>query len=79
MISTISSTITNSVGSDFRKISASLVPHTEILDRFRSALENYGRFSFAANVEYECAMRAVAIFVFHRLYIETEVITIKYC
>lgn len=75
LMSVLSSTITNG---DSKKVSASLVSHVEILERFRNALEHYGRFSFTAYVEYECTMRAVSIFVFHRLYNETEVLLKKF-
>uniref|UniRef100_A0A915DKZ0 Trs120/TRAPPC9 TPR region domain-containing protein n=1 Tax=Ditylenchus dipsaci TaxID=166011 RepID=A0A915DKZ0_9BILA len=36
------------------------------------ALENYGKYSFASHIEYECVIRAVHVFIYHRLYIEAE-------
>ncbi|TKR82440.1 hypothetical protein L596_016165 [Steinernema carpocapsae] len=52
--------------------SRSSVEHTEIIEKFRSALENYERFSFAAFIEYECMMKAASVFRHQRMLIETE-------
>uniref|UniRef100_A0A914GWE5 Trafficking protein particle complex subunit 9 n=1 Tax=Globodera rostochiensis TaxID=31243 RepID=A0A914GWE5_GLORO len=49
-----------------------LISRNELSERFRAALENYGRFSFAVYIEYECMMRAVHLLVFHRQFIEVE-------
>jgi hypothetical protein len=49
------------------------VSRPEVADRFRQSLENYGRFSFAIHVEYECMMRAVHLPMDSRHYIEVEV------
>lgn len=44
----------------------------EIIEKFKMALENYERFSFAAWIEYECMMKAASVFRFQRLYIDME-------
>ncbi|KHN73550.1 Trafficking protein particle complex subunit 9 [Toxocara canis] len=48
------------------------IEHSEIVEKFKIALENYERFSFAAFIEYECMMKAASIFRFQRLYVEME-------
>uniref|UniRef100_A0A1I8AA06 Trafficking protein particle complex subunit 9 n=1 Tax=Steinernema glaseri TaxID=37863 RepID=A0A1I8AA06_9BILA len=50
----------------------STIDHSEILEKFRSALENYERFSFAAFIEYECMMKAASVFRHQKMLIETE-------
>ncbi|KAK0405748.1 hypothetical protein QR680_018175 [Steinernema hermaphroditum] len=52
--------------------SRSTVEHTEIIEKFRMALENYERFSFAAFIEYECMMKAASVFRHQKMLIETE-------
>ncbi|KAL3103192.1 hypothetical protein niasHS_002378 [Heterodera schachtii] len=49
-----------------------LISRNELSERFRAALENYGRFSFVVCIEYECVMRAVHLLVFHRQFVEVE-------
>lgn len=49
------------------------ITRSELSERFRLALENYGRFSFVVYVEYECMMRAVHLHIVHGQYIEVEV------
>lgn len=48
------------------------ISKVELTDRFRQSLENYGRFSFAVNVEYECMMRAVHLHIVTGQFIEVE-------
>jgi hypothetical protein len=48
------------------------ISKVELADRFRQSLENYGRFSFAVNVEYECMMRAVHLHIVTSQFIEVE-------
>lgn len=46
--------------------------YTEIIEKFRQALENYERFSFLAYIEYECMIRASSVFRHQRMYVETD-------
>ncbi|VDN03575.1 unnamed protein product [Thelazia callipaeda] len=48
------------------------ISHTEIVEKFKSALESYKRFSFAVWIEYECMMKAASVFRYQRLYVEME-------
>lgn len=52
--------------------------YTDILAKFRLALENYAKFSFASYVECECVVRNVDVYIFQRMYIESEVFFKKY-
>ncbi|CAD5227966.1 unnamed protein product [Bursaphelenchus okinawaensis] len=45
----------------------------DIIERFKSALKNYERFSFIAYIEFECVIRAVNVYRLQRQYIDTEV------
>lgn len=54
----------------FRK---NAVNHKEITEKFKMALENYSRFSFVANIEYECMVRCASAYRYQRLFIEMEV------
>lgn len=60
---------TSQSGTGSRK---SAINYTEIVERFKSALESYERFSFAAWVEYECMMKAASVFRDQRLYADME-------
>lgn len=50
------------------------ISYLDILAKFRLALENYAKFSFAACFECECVVRSIDVFIFQRMYIESEVI-----
>jgi tetratricopeptide (TPR) repeat protein len=45
----------------------------KIIDKLKSAIENYTRFSFVALVEFECVLRVAYVYQYQRMYIETEV------
>lgn len=57
----------------FRNKSGTSLEFSDILEKFKCAIENYRRFSFVAYIEYECVIRAVSLLCLQRRYIEMEV------
>lgn len=47
--------------------------YKKIVSKFKSALENYERFSFAAFIEFECVLKTAEAYKQQRMFIETEV------
>uniref|UniRef100_A0A9J2PDJ2 Trafficking protein particle complex subunit 11 domain-containing protein n=1 Tax=Ascaris lumbricoides TaxID=6252 RepID=A0A9J2PDJ2_ASCLU len=62
----------NSLHPDRSSSGKNSINHSEIVDKFKMALENYERFSFAAFIEYECMMKAASVFRFQRLYVDMQ-------
>jgi hypothetical protein len=58
---------------DWSQLAKSPLDHEEIVERFKTALENYEKYSFAVMIEYECMIRASSVFKHQRLFVETEV------
>ncbi|CAD5235267.1 unnamed protein product [Bursaphelenchus xylophilus] len=56
-----------------RSIDPKEIDLKDIIERFKSALKNYERYSFIAFVEFECVIRVVNVYKMQRLYIDTEV------
>uniref|UniRef100_A0A0R3RQZ3 Trafficking protein particle complex subunit 9 n=1 Tax=Elaeophora elaphi TaxID=1147741 RepID=A0A0R3RQZ3_9BILA len=59
-------------GSTYDKSGKYGTNYLEIVERFKTALESYERFSFAAWIEYECMMKTASVFRYQRLYVDME-------
>uniref|UniRef100_A0A914EKI2 KIF-binding protein n=1 Tax=Acrobeloides nanus TaxID=290746 RepID=A0A914EKI2_9BILA len=57
---------------EWSQLAKSPLDHEEIVERFKTALENYEKYSFAVMIEYECMIRASSVFKHQRLFVETE-------
>ncbi len=55
----------------FEKLNVN-VHFQEIADRFRLALEHYEKYSFAVQLELECAMRILQLLIMNRAYLSAE-------
>jgi hypothetical protein len=47
--------------------------YKKIVSKFKSALENYERFSFAAFIELDCVLKTAEVYKQQKMFVETEV------
>uniref|UniRef100_A0A8R1TQI6 Uncharacterized protein n=1 Tax=Onchocerca volvulus TaxID=6282 RepID=A0A8R1TQI6_ONCVO len=59
-------------GSAYAKSGKCEISYIEIVEKFKTALECYERFSFTAWIEYECMMKAASVFRYQHLYVDME-------
>ncbi|OZC10117.1 hypothetical protein X798_02707 [Onchocerca flexuosa] len=59
-------------GTTYDKSGKCEISYIEIVEKFKTALECYERFSFTAWIEYECMMKAASVFRYQHLYVDME-------